>query len=284
MLRGLLVGSGIVYSGVVALGCHFQEKLIFPAPRTVFRTPASQGWPFDKVTLPVDGETTEGWFVPLDGARGTVLFSHGNGENIANTIGQVVILRELGFNALVYDYGGYGASTGSPSETRCYDDIRAMWEYLTKTRGLPANSIVLHGRSLGGGPTTQLAIEVNPAAVILESTFRSITRMANARFPLVPAGMFLRHKFDNESKIGRIAAPLLVIHSREDGVVPYAQGRSLFEQATTKHKEFLEIRGDHNEGFIVDQKTYVEGLRTFFATVFAKQAAATGAAQPSPAE
>ncbi|MBI5092269.1 MAG: alpha/beta hydrolase [Candidatus Hydrogenedentes bacterium] len=267
MFRSVLLAGGLSYGGLVFLGYFFQEKIIFPAPREIYRTPTDKGWPFDDVSLSVDGETTHGWFIPKDAARGTVLFSHGNGENVADGLELVPVYRELGFNVLLYDYGGYGKSTGAPSERRCNDDIRAMWKYLTETRGLGAESVVLHGRSLGGGPTTRLAAEIAPACVVLESTFRSLPSMARLRFPFLPAGLILRHKFDNEANITRITAPLLVIHSPDDGVIPFAQGRALFDRATSKQKEFLEIHGDHNEGFFVSMKAYTDGLKKFLDTV-----------------
>lgn len=267
MIRGVVLGVGAFYGGALTLGYFVQDKFIFPAPREVYRTPAAMGWAFDDVSLPVDHETTRGWFIPKEGARGTILYSHGNGECIADSLEAVGIYRDLGFNVLVYDYGGYGQSTGKPSEQRCYDDVRAMWKYLTVTRGIPPDRIVLFGRSLGGGPTTQLATEVKPACVVLESTFCSIPAMARAKFPLIPAWLILRTRFDNLAKVARITAPLLVIHSRTDSVVPFAQGRALYERATCR-KEFLEIHGDHNDDFMVDKKTYEDGLKKFFDSVF----------------
>ena len=267
ILRSAAFGGSLFYGGVLLLGCQFQEKLIFPAPKGLYLSPAARNWPFDEVTLPVDGEKTVGWFLPKDGARGTILFSHGNGETVADGLDQAAIFRELGFNVLLYDYGGYGKSTGKPSEQRCYADIRAMWNYLTSTRGLTANSIVLYGRSLGGGPTTQLATEVTPAGIVLESAFCSLRRMANAKFPFLPARAILRHQFDNETKIDRITVPLLIIHSRTDGVVPYVQGLALYNRARTQHKSFLEIHGDHNDGVFVSQKVYTEGLDKYLNSV-----------------
>ncbi|MCP4643150.1 MAG: alpha/beta hydrolase [bacterium] len=257
-----------IAAGLFLLILFGQNKVIFPAGGSMWRTPGDQpfGWAYDDVMLSHDGHATHGWYMPVENPRGTILFSHGNAGCIPDRLESVAVFRALGFNVFIYDYGGYGRSSGRPSEKRCYADIRAAWRFLTEEQGVAPESIVLFGRSLGGGPTCQLATEVQPAAVILESAFLSVRKMANDMMPILPVTLVIRTKFDNADKIQRIACPILVVHSPQDDIVPYAHGRGLFELAN-EPKTFLEIQGNHNDGWYNSGRLYLEGLAVFLETV-----------------
>lgn len=264
IVRALVVVVLLVALGGCGSLWAFQEAMLFPASRHIWRTPAAApfNWKFESVTLEVNGEKTDAWYIPVENTKGTILLSHGNGGNIADRMEHYAILRDLGYDVFAYDYGGYGNSTGKPSEKRCYADIRAAWKYLTETRGIPANKIVLYGESLGGGATCDLATEEQPRAVILQCTFLSVTKMAKEIFPFVPVRLLLRHNFDSESKIRMITAPILIMHSQDDTIIPYRHGRGLFELAN-KPKTFLELRGDHNDCIFTSGTTYILGVQRF---------------------
>ncbi|MBX7256000.1 MAG: alpha/beta hydrolase [Candidatus Hydrogenedentes bacterium] len=270
LLRAAIL-LGIAYAGVTLVFTFLQDSLIFPAFGKVWRTPADPDyqWAYEEVALQVDGHTTRGWFIPEDNARATLLFSHGNGGTISDRLDFVVMFKAMGLNVLLYDYGGYGDSTGRPSEQRCYADARAMWQFLTEEKKIPPSEIILYGESLGGGVTVNLATEVKPGAVVLQSTFLSVTKRAQEMFPFLPVRLLLRHHFDNASKIGNIAAPILVIHSPDDTVIPFRHGRGLFELAN-EPKTFLQLKGDHNEGPFESQRKYMKGLADFVDGVFKK--------------
>ena len=258
-----------LYAGICLLTFVFQRTLIFPATRTLDRDPGHFGWVYEDILLPVNGETTHGWYIPLENARGTALFSHGNAGNIADRLESISLLRSMGFSVLAYDYGGYGRSTGKPSEQRCYADIQAFWDYLLHDRGIPPEKILLFGRSLGGGATADLAARVQPAAVVLESTFLSIPDVVRDIFPFLPIRWCIRHHFKNKDKVGDIQAPLLIIHSPDDRVIPFRHGKELFDLAT-EPRQFLEIRGDHNEGFVLSMDIYRAGWDAFLAPMLPK--------------
>jgi len=260
VLAAYLLVGGLLYL--------VQGKLIFPGGRVIGRSPADApfGWEFEDVVVSVGAHETHGWFIPAEGRRGTVLFSHGNAGTIADRLESVEVFHSLGFDVLIYDYGGYGRSTGRASEKRCYADVRAMWQHLTKDRGVAPDEIVLFGRSLGGGATTQLATEVRPGGVILESSFLSTARVARDLLPIFPSKLFIRHRFDNAAKIGQIGCPVLIVHSADDDLIPFHHGKGLFERAN-EPKTFLEIHGSHNDGFFVSGALYRDGVGEFLGAV-----------------
>ena len=262
----LIVPAGLA----IFLLCAYwaQTFLIFPATRAIYRTPASHpfNWEYEEFFVEVRGERTHGWFIPLENARATVLFSHGNAGNIADRLESIQLLRRLGFSVVAYDYGGYGKSTGRPSEKRVYADIEAVWVYVTEERGLAPGEIVLFGRSLGGAATAHLASRVRPKAVVLESTFTSIPDVVRD----MPLGRILargiRHRFPNLERMPHIRVPLLIVHSPDDTLIPFKHGKALFENANPP-KEFLEIRGDHNDGFVLSMDIYLAGWEQFLASL-----------------
>lgn len=242
---------------------QMQAAIIFPASRDVWRTPADPpfGWRYDDVRLELGKERTHAWYIPAEAAQGVILFSHGNGGNIADRLEHFALFRRLGYSVFAYDYGGYGQSSGRPSEKRCYEDARAAWRHLTESLAVPPSDIVLYGESLGGGVTCQLATEEKPRAVVLQNTFLSVGHLAREIFPIMPTYL-LKHRFDNESKIGTITSPVLIMHSEADTIVPYRHGRRLFELAN-EPKTFVELTGDHNECVFLSENAYCAGLERF---------------------
>lgn len=266
MIWAIVLGA-LLFGGCAMVVGGAQRAMVFPATREMSWDPAQAGWDFHDVTVQVDGETTHGWYISVAEPRGVVLYSHGNGGNISDRRDGIAVWRELGFDVLIYDYGGYGNSTGKASEKRCYKDIRAMWRWLTQEQGSPAERVLLFGRSLGGAVAADLAAEVAPGAIVLESTFLSAVTLGKEAFPFLPVGLVLRHRFDTENKIERVRAPLLVVHSPDDDVVPYHHGKALYELAP-EPKEFLEITGSHNDGFTMTGQRYTRSLRTFLEPLF----------------
>lgn len=266
--RMILLLVKLIYLALIAIalfsaGLYLaQGKLIFLGTREMERDPGDAGLDFEEIRLPVAGYETHGWYVPLENHRGVVLFSHGNAGNLSGRLESIGLLRSMGFSVLAYDYGGYGYSTGKSSERRCYADIRAMWDYLITVKQIPEEKIVLFGRSLGAAPTAELAQSVTPGAVVLESAFLSVPEVARKMTIVGHLTWLIRHRFENKDKVGKITSPILVVHSPDDEVIPYEHGRRLFELAP-EPKTFLEIRGDHNLGFVISEPVYRPGWEAF---------------------
>jgi pimeloyl-ACP methyl ester carboxylesterase len=195
----------------------------------------------------------------------TLLWFHGNASNITSRYDVIRNLMALPVAVFIIDYRGYGRSEGSPSEQGLYNDSRAAWDYLTNTRSIPARNIVIFGDSLGGAVAIDLAAKVDPAGLIVQSAFTSISDMAGEVMPFVPR-FILRTKMDSINKIGRVHCPKLFIHSPNDEMVPYRFGRKLFD-AASEPKQFYEVAGaSHNTIDLIGGRAYYNTIGNFIRT------------------
>jgi fermentation-respiration switch protein FrsA (DUF1100 family) len=264
-LLKLLLAVAAVYAGILALVFAFQSRLVyFPLKGEYAVTPQARGLAFERVTLRTeDHEQLAAWWIPAAGqARGSVLLFHGNAGNIAHRVDYAAMFYKLGYNTLLVDYRGYGESSGEPSEAGTYRDAVASWSWLTQTRGLKPADIVVFGESLGGGIATWLAAREKPRALILASTFTSVPDMGAAIYPWLPVRLISRIHYDNLANLALIEVPLMIAHSPNDEIIPYAQGRRLYAAAKAP-KSFLELNGGHNEGFVFARGEWVADLQIF---------------------
>jgi len=247
MLVRVIFLLALGYAMMLLLGYLCQSKLVFMPPRDVSWTPAMAGLAYEDLRLEAaPGQRINAWFIPGDDARGTLIFAHGNGENIGWLMDYVEFYRQFRVNVLFFDYRGYGNSAGKPSENATYEDAAAVWKYLTETRGVSPSQIVIAGRSLGGAVAAHLANEVTPAGLILESSFTCVPDIGAHYFPWLPVRLIARIHYDTKSIIGSINCPVLIAHSPVDEVIPYSHGRRLFELAR-EPKSFVDMSAGHND-------------------------------------
>lgn len=262
-LRRLLVLIVSTYAAVVVLVGLFQSKLIYFPSRGIEATPKDLGLPYEDVRLTAaDGVTISAWFVPHRDARATILFFHGNAGNNSHRVAELKVLHHLGFSTMIVDYRGYGLSEGHPTEKGTYHDADAAWIYLTGQRGIPPESIVLFGESLGGAVAIDLAARVSPGALVAQSTFTSLGDVGAIHYPLLPVRLILQHRYESVHKVSRVRCPKLFIHSTDDSLVPFHNGRALYEAASPP-KEFLETPGEHNSGGFMYSDEYARKLKSF---------------------
>lgn len=253
----------LLYAGLLLLVYVYQGRLLFVPRRHLAGTPAAQGLAFEEVTLEThDGEALHGWWVPASPERAVVLFLHGNAGNIADRLAFLEGFQRLGLSTFLFDYRGYGRSTGRPTEEGLYRDAEAAWRYLTTARGTPARRLVLFGRSLGAGVATWLALRHRPGALILESPFTSVPDLAARLYWYFPVRLLARLHFDNLRRIPGLEAPLLVLHSSEDELIPFAHGEQVFD-AAPEPKSFLQITGTHGNNFQMTGPAYWNGIDDF---------------------
>jgi fermentation-respiration switch protein FrsA (DUF1100 family) len=270
LLLSLLTGLALIYVSFGVVLYLFQGSMVYLANlpgRALDASPADIGLEYEDVHIDTaDGERLHGWYVPAGEAPGVLLFFHGNAGNISHRLESILIFNRLGLDVLIVDYRGYGQSTGSPTEQGTYRDARAAWDYLVETREKAPADIVVFGRSLGGAVGAWLAAglkaDEQPAAVIIESSFSSGADMARRLYPVYPARLLTRLQYPVVEYASRLQCPVLVVHSRDDEIIPFAMGQAIYAVAP-EPKEFIELRGDHNAGFWISRQEYAAGLAAF---------------------
>ena len=246
-------------------GCMdwFERVVFFPDPVMV-GTPAAVGLSYENAKFTAsDGVRLHGWYIP--GTRPeTLLWFHGNAGNISHRLENLSLLhRYVGANVLLFDYRQYGRSEGKASEQGLYLDARGALEYLRSRPDVAPEQIVYFGRSLGSAVAIDLATAAPPRAMILETPFVSAREMARtiAPWPLVyvvPAA-----SFDNLSKLSTVGTPLLFIHGTRDEIVPYVQGRSLFEAAPSPKAFYTIPDAHHNDTYLIGGEAYFRRIQEF---------------------
>lgn len=274
-----------------------EPHMLYYPDRTIDQTPDQLGLKYDDVTLIAsDGVKINGWFVHAPDSVGrvtphgagksphggspapaevsgpttspclTVLFLHGNAGNISHRMEKLQILADLGADTFIIDYRGYGRSEGQPNEQGTYRDAQAAYEYLTNGapggRALPSQSIIIYGESLGSAVAVDLAAKQAVGGVIIEEAFTSVGDVGQKMFPFLPVRWLVRNKYDTLSKIGRIKAPLLIFHSRDDEIIPFRHAQRLLA-AANEPKQLVELTGGHNDAFAVSGETYRAALKDF---------------------
>ncbi len=281
--RRLVVSTALLFAAILVTMSVVERSLIFFPTRY----PAGE-WDSEAVARGSgcviedcffqtgDGVRLHGWRCRYGAASGggggdaTVLWFHGNAGNLSDRADLLLQLAtHLPAEVMIVDYRGYGRSGGRPSEGGLYRDARAAWRYLVEERGVEPATIVVFGKSLGGAVAVDLATEVEPAGLIVESSFTSIPAMAAHHYPIVPR-FLVRTRMDSLRKIRSIRCPKLFVHSRADEVVPFNLGRELYD-AAPEPKLFFEINGAaHNETSLIGGSAYFEALSKFITTCNAK--------------
>ncbi|SFO01832.1 alpha/beta hydrolase [Nitrosospira briensis] len=265
MFFGLGIMVAIAYI-VFAVGIFFVQPNLVYYPeykRDITGTPDDVGIAYETVELATDdGETLHSWFVPAPDATATVLFFHGNAGNLSHRMGYLSMFYRLGYNTFIIDYRGYGQSSGVPSESGTYRDAQAAWQYVTVKKGIAPSSIVLFGESLGGAVAAWLATRKEPGLLVLASAFTSVPAMGAKLYPFLPVRLLSRFDYDTLEYLQSVTCPVFVAHSPQDEIVPFTQGQALYEAAPGP-KQFLELQGGHNNGFIYMQEDWVKALGDF---------------------
>lgn len=253
------------YLLLFGLTFFLQNKLLYFPDAKIQYTPGDIGLDFEEVSFSSrDGLKLHGWFVPgpVRENRRLVLFFHGNAGNISQRLDQLRLIHQLGLACFIFDYRGYGKSEGQTSEKGTYLDAEGAWDYLISTRGVGPEDIICWGRSLGGPIAARLARDRTPLALIVESAFTSLPAMARKLYPFLPVKLLPVYRYPTVEYLQSRDCPVLIVHSREDEIVPFSFGRKLFALAR-EPKEFLELSGGHNDGFLSSGETYTDGVKRF---------------------
>ena len=268
-LRRALILVGILtivgYLGAVVWLVTQETRLVFDAGRPLGDLRPAP--PFEDVTV----ERSEGprqrlWIMRTatdSGARPWLLYLHGNASNLATRLNILHCeqLRALGLNVIAAEYRGFGGMEGVPTEAAINRDARSGYDYLRERLHADPRRLVVYGWSLGSAVAVDLTSSVDEAAVILEGAPASLVAIGARRYPYFPIRLIIRNPFESIRKIDRIGAPVLFLHSRDDAVIPFAEGRRLFDAAPSP-KQFVEVSGGHVYASEKDP-TFFPAVRSF---------------------
>lgn len=260
----LVVASllGIGYLGVCAAMFLNQSSFVYFPERPYDASPADFGMAFEELRLKAsDGTEIAAWWLPAPDAHGAVVLAHGNGGNMSHRLDKAHLLHALGWSVLLFDYRGYGASAGEPSEEGTYADMAAAVDHVLSARGVARERLVLYGESLGGAVAVEAASRGTVGALVVDSSFTSLRAMARHHYPWLPTAL-LRFRYDSLARMPSARCPVLVMHSPQDDIVPYAMGRALFDAAPGRRR-FVDLRGGHNGGGLMASPDAQRGLGEF---------------------
>lgn len=260
-----LVLRGAAALGLLWLGIRwFEQHAVYVPSRVLEASPAEVGLAFEEVDfLTEDAVRLHGWWIPHPQARGTLLYCHGNGANIANRIHLCADLHALGVNVFIFDYRGYGRSKGRPSEQGTYRDARAAYEVVrARYDDAERPPVVVYGASLGGPIAAQVALDKPVRGLVVEASFPSAIELGRVLYPWLPVRWLARYRYDTAAKLAMSDVPKLLANSRDDALVPFELGWSLYEAAAPP-KEFVELRGPHDEGGWKENPAFAQALARF---------------------
>jgi fermentation-respiration switch protein FrsA (DUF1100 family) len=239
----------------------FERNSVWVPARAILDTPGAAGLDYEDVEFKTsDDVLLNGWYVPSEKDYATILFCHGNGGNIGHRVPSILQFHRLGFNVFIFDYRGYGRSEGWLTEKGTYLDAEAAYHWIRQHK--PGSGIILFGRSLGASIAVHLATQVEADALICESGFTSIVDLGVELFPYLPVRWVSTIRYDTLSTIRKVNIPILIVHSPDDELIGIQHGRRLYEAAQPP-KEFLQINGGHNEGFLTSEEIYLPGILGF---------------------
>jgi hypothetical protein len=252
LMRSILLFPFLLYLGLALYAYFFSERMIFQPQLSSYRDDAG----IIKLTCS-DGTKISARLYENPNAAHTILFSHGNAEDIGTSD---FIMREFqknGFAVLAYDYHGYGTSGGTPTEENVYRAVDAAYDYLTGEMKIPPEKIIVYGRSLGGAAAIDLASRRKAGGLIVESTFVTAFRVLT-KIPIFPFD-----KFRNIKKIKNVKCPVLFVHGRKDGLIPFWHAEKLFAAANEPKFSFWIDEADHNDVSSVGAESYLRKIRDF---------------------
>ena len=270
----LVLLATVLYGGAVGYLMLHETRLIFRTD--IARADTRPSFAYEQVDVPrPDGAMQFAWRMPTAAAAAAdspealwVLFLHGNASTIGSrmNVAHYARLRALGVNVFAPEYRGYNGLDGVPSEAGVAADARAAYDYLRQHEGVAPDRLVLFGWSLGAAVAVRLASSVEVRGVILEGAPASVVDIGQAQYPIFPVRWIIRNPFNAIDQVGRVRAPLLFLHSPEDVVIPFAEGRRLFDAAPAP-KTFVEVRGGHIEASEIDRETFYGAIASFLRAI-----------------
>ena len=278
VLIGILAVGILGYGGIIIYLLTQETTLVFyetyKKPISIV-PPDSSYLKYQRLDIrSEDGIKLAGWIILSDHdtlKSPWLLFCHGNASDISfkDYISRYKLFTSLGFNVLTFDYRGFGESEGTPSEAGLYKDVTAGYKYLTISKHISPDRIIIYGHSLGTAVAIDLSTREPAAGLVVEAGFQSIPESAHQLYPFLPMRLLVKNKFMSIDKINRVSIPILFIYSSEDERIPISDGMALYEKAMSP-KSFLLIKGSHDSAPIDSRESFCNGLSSYLKGTTAK--------------
>lgn len=242
----------------------FEQYQLYHPDADVRQDPSTARLAFEEIIFTTEsGGRLHGWWIPHPSPRASVVFCHGNAGNIAGRIDVARSLHERGLQVFLFDYRGYGLSTGWPSERRMYEDACAAFEVVRSKHGdMEQPPVFAFGASLGGAVATELALRKPVLGLLIEGAFTSVPDVGERLYPWLPVRWMTANRYDTAIRIESVRVPVLIAHSRDDEVIPFSMGQELFRRARDP-KTWVELRGPHGEAGWMHDISFAHALDVF---------------------
>ena len=205
-----------------------------------------------------------GWYYNQNPVKSkTILFFHGNAGSLENRTYKLNHFKNLNVNFLIVAWRGFSGNEGKPNEMGLYEDAKSAVKWLS-AKGIKEQNIILYGESLGSGVAVEIAQNKNYAGIILESPFTSMINMGKKYYPFFPIKLLLKDKFENNKKIKKVSIPVLILHGKDDKIVPFVMGKKMYELANQPKFFYPQEYGDHmidyNTELLTVLKKFIQSL------------------------
>ena len=258
--------------GLLILAYLIITIYLYSFQRNLLYHPMENNYFGDKITVPVekikiktkDNIELLGWYHKKDANNyKTILFLHGNAGSLENRIHKINHFNDMNLNFLIVAWRGFSGNKGQPTEKGLYIDAKSAVDWLEK-KGINIENIVIYGESLGTGVATEIAQNNNFAGIILESPFTSMVEAGKTKYPIFPIGLLLKDKYESDKKVKNIKSPILIMHGKEDKIVPFWMGKKMFELANEPKYSYFSKYDDHmmefNQELINSLKLFIKSL------------------------
>ncbi len=258
--------------GLLILAYLIITIYLYSFQRNLLYHPMENNYFGDKITVPVekikiktkDNIELLGWYHKKDSNNyKTILFLHGNAGSLENRKHKINHFNDMNLNFLIVAWRGFSGNKGQPTEKGLYIDAKSAVDWLEK-KGINIENIVIYGESLGTGVATEIAQNNNFAGIILESPFTSMVEAGKTKYPIFPIGLLLKDKYESDKKVKNIKSPILIMHGKEDKIVPFWMGKKMFELANEPKYSYFSKYDDHmmefNQELINSLKLFIKSL------------------------
>jgi len=239
-----------VYLAILTVIYFSQRSLMYHPSENNYLDENQLNHKVEKIKITSDNELNS-WYYKKNENFKTLLFFHGNAGRLENRIYKLNDLSKLDLNYLIIAYRGFSGNEGSPSEEGLYKDARAA-KYWLNLNNISDQNIIVYGESLGTAIAIDLAKDHKFAGIILESPFTSMLKLSRKYYPWLPTGLLLKDRYETDKKINKVISPILILHGREDNIVPFEMGEALFKQANNPKYNYFIDNDDHMMDFNED--------------------------------